>query len=661
MLTSRGAQVCDPRRPRPVPGIVTPAPVSRVPLESVRQALRALGIRNLLLGIQDAAFPADEASDVGRGSPYSRGAADFVAFVAELGFSGLQLGPQGATSADNPSPYDGTLFSRNPVSLALEPLTRPEWGGFLHPAELARIVAERPSPPDRVAHRYAYAALRRVVATVTGRVAEAVRAGGDPTVVRHAGPFDAFRRAHADWLERDALYGVLRHENGGRHFAEWPDDTDRRLYAPLPGDEARAEARRRELRAAHASALRAWALVQYVLHLQHGELLERAHRLGVELFGDLQIGLSPRDAWAAQGFVMTDYLMGAPPSRTNPDGQPWNYAVLDPARYWTSGRDGVRRPGPAQLFLAARVEKAFAEFDGLRIDHPHGFVSPWIYRAGDDPARAVQHGARLFASPDLPDHPELAPHSIPRPEQLDHSLPRYADGWVRELDDDQVDSYATLFDVIVAAARARGRGAERVACEILSTQPHPLGRVIDRHGIGRFRVTQKADLHRPDDVYRGENARPQDWIMLGNHDTRPIWVVAGEWMKTGAAREQAAYLATRLLAPEEDKETWTRRVGADREALVQAKFAELFVGPAANVMVFFTDLLGSEEIYNRPGVVSEENWAIRVPPLFRQQYQERVARGRALDLARALARALRARGASVVDAHRTLLEDLERE
>jgi 4-alpha-glucanotransferase len=638
---------------------VSPAPASPfAPRERVDQALERLGIRNLLVGIQDAAFPARADEDVGRGSPYSEGAAAFLAFVRQLGFRGLQLGPQGATSVSDPSPYDGTLFSRNPVSLALRPLTRPEWGAFLRSDELAEIVDGRPAS-DRVSYRYAYASLRRVVALATQRIT-AARDRGDPVLARHARAFTAFRAEHADWLERDGLYGALKRRYEDRPWTEWPE-IDRLLLDPPAGGEARAEARRRELERAYADELFAWAVVQYLLHVQHADFQERARALGLKLFGDLQIGFSPRDAWAARGLVMPGYLMGAPPSRTNPEGQAWNYPVLDPRRFLAAGPDGRHRAGTALRFLEARALKMFGEFDGLRIDHPHGFVCPWVYEAGqDDPARAVRQGARLFASPDLHDHPALGPYAIARPEQIDRSVPRHADGWVRDLDDEQVERYGVLFDVIVEAARSHGRDVRDIACEILSTQPYPLGRVIERHDIGRFRVTQKADLDRADDVYRGENARPQDWIMLGNHDTPPIWRVARGWVDSGAARAQAEYLARRLLPPEESREEWVRRVAADRDALVAARFADLFVGPASNVMVFFTDLLGFEEVYNRPGVVSDDNWSLRVPPDFGRQYEQRAAHGTALGLPRALARALRARGSAFVAAHLSLIDDLER-
>ncbi|WP_304503324.1 hypothetical protein [Corallococcus soli] len=151
-----------------------------------------------------------------------------------------------------------------------------------------------------------------------------------------------------------------------------------------------------------------------------------------------------------------------------------------------------------------------SEYDGLRIDHPHGLVCPWVYRAGQaDPLRAVQGGARLFSSPDLPDHPELARYAIVAPEQLDRARARHADGWVKSLTPEQVGRYARLFDTVVRAARERGRAREDVLCEVLSTLPFELSQVMARDGLGRFRVTQKADLDNPADVYRSENASPR--------------------------------------------------------------------------------------------------------------------------------------------------------
>ena len=108
--------------------------------------------------------------------------------------------------------------------------------------------------------------------------------------------------------------------------------------------------------------------------MPHRELREQVRRLGLKLFGDLQVGLSPRDDWAAQAFLMRRYRMGAPPSRTNPEGQAWNHAVLDPACYFERGPDGAVQPGPALRFLRARMDKMFAELDGVRIERYYHFI-----------------------------------------------------------------------------------------------------------------------------------------------------------------------------------------------------------------------------------------------------------------------------------------------
>ena len=48
-----------------------------------------LGIRRLVLQIHDASFPSCADEEVGRGSPYSAGARDFLSFAQSLGFEKL--------------------------------------------------------------------------------------------------------------------------------------------------------------------------------------------------------------------------------------------------------------------------------------------------------------------------------------------------------------------------------------------------------------------------------------------------------------------------------------------------------------------------------------------------------------------------------------------
>lgn len=628
---------------------------------SIVEALQVLGIRRLLLGIHDPAFPEAAEEDVGRGSPYGTGARRLLRFARSLGFTGIQFGPQGLTSPINASPYDSTLFSRNPLSLALAPLTTKPWGKLLRPAtlDLLREAVSVTTGTDhgRVNHARVMQRLEPIWGEIWMYAARQLAAG---TLGELGQEFAWFQEQNQEWLQRDGLYEVLSRLYGGQSWRFWQGaeaDLDRNLWWPQKGDQGRKEARRQALLTWFQADLTHYAWFQFLLHRQHRQLREYTRSLGLDLFGDLQIGFSERDSWFAQPFLLPGYFMGAPPSRTNPEGQPWNYPVLDPLQY-DNTRTG--QPGPATIFFRRRLGKMLDEFDGLRIDHPHGLICPWVYRADQaDPLRAVQNGARLFASPDLPDHPELARYAIPRPGQLNRGLARHHDAWVRDLSPEQVDRYGRIFAEVVQAARSNGRDIDAIVCEILSTQPAPIRQVLARYGLGRFRVTQKADLDKPDDVYLSENARPEDWIMLGNHDTPPIWRLVDQWQTSGGLRQQAEYLAWRLEADSSQREAWVQRLVADPGELVQAKVADLFAGPARHVMIFFTDLFGHKALYNRPGVISDENWSLRIDADFDQKYRQDVVLNRAINLPRALALAIRSKGKSFAVDHASLLSRLD--
>ncbi|AKT37259.1 4-alpha-glucanotransferase [Chondromyces crocatus] len=626
----------------------------------ITEALRALNIKRLVLALHDPSFPSEAEEELGRGSPCTAGGQRFLRFAAALGFNAVQLGPQGELSPDNPSPYDGALFARSTLSIALAPLTEPgRWGRLLSPETLAALVEAQAEVAGgggrakrflRAHHRSAWVAQQRALAEAWETFQrERVSTSPDPSVLDLAARLSAFRRRHAGWLTREVLYDPLCTLHGDGHFLRWPQTLDQRLFAPARGEEVACLARVRELSAEHAGHAEAVAFQQLLAHEQHGALREVAAGIGLRLYGDLQVGMPPRDHWAYRALLLRDYRMGAPPSRTNPEGQPWGYPLLDP--------DQLR--GAAGGFFRARIDKSLDEYDGLRVDHPHGLVDPWVYLdEAPDPGESVRRGARLFSSPALPDHPTLSRFAIAAPFQLDRGLPRHADAWVTSLSPTQVEQYAVLVDGLVSAARARGWEKADLAFEVLSTLPLPVRAALERHGLGRFRVTQKANLADPMDVYRSERAMPADWVMVGTHDTPSLWSVLDRWRAEKSVEAQAAYLAERVAPREDQVASLARALSRDQALLARAKFADLFASGAAHVSVFFADLLGMKEPYNQPGTVSDENWSLRVPRDYQQKYALQATRGAALDLPRVLAMALRARGAGASEERAALADKL---
>ena len=606
-----------------------------------------LGVERLVLGVHDLMLPSLPVEDTGRGSPLSRGAREFVDFSLGLGFNALQLGPQGQTSGDNPSPYDGAIFSRNPAALSLVDLTEPEQGELLTIDEVRALVSVRPDASDRADHQSAQRIAARALKLAYDRFAS------QDTPVRRelARALAGFRSQASDWLERDGLFEILaaEHRDGDPHG--WPAE-DQELFGSTA--EAAALERRRELAEREAGFLERRAFAQFLLHGQHAAFQRFLRERGAALYGDLQIGLSRRDAWGWSRLFLRDLVMGAPPSRTTPIGQPWGYPVLDPSLCGAAGTGAGPTATPGLAFVRLRIEKMLREYDGFRIDHPHGWVCPWVYDAVEaGSAASVERGTRLFESPD---DPRCARFAIARVDQLRLGLPRFDDAWVRELDEPQVDRYAALTDEILACAHRVGRSRKLLLWELLSTQPYPLERVLRRQGLGRFRVTQKVRLGDPEDAYRSEHANPDDWIMVGNHDTQPIWAVAKRWQQGGELGARARYLAGRLCGDASERESFAARLESDPLLTAQAQCADLFASRAKNVLVFVSDLLGETRWFNVPGVVDPDNWSLRVPGDYRRVYRERLERSAALDLPLALTLALEAKGYSTT--HAELIAEL---
>lgn len=608
------------------------------PDTSISEAMRLLDKTDLLLAVHDASFPGVKGEDSGRGTPYGDGGDALALFAQSLGFTGLQLGPQGQTSSGNPSPYDGTLFSRNILSLDLKELVERE---LLSRSSWEAILADNPIPDGgRVPYNHVFTLYNRALDEVYETYSTALEKNDAAALALENEIRSLWHSAR--WLRDDALYDVLTLEHGNLPWRQWPQKgeaaLDRVLCAPPAGLEADCAIRRSALNLKYVRMMERYSLAQLLLIKQHLAFRERMQSMGLKIYGDVQVGFSLCDAWSLQSLLLENYFMGAPPSRTNISGQPWSYQVLDPTQYL----DINGSTGPVLHLVAKRLGKMLFEFDGLRIDHPHGLVCPWVYRADDsDPYHAVQNGARLFSSPDLPEHSELAGYAIVHPEQINRDRPRYADDWVRDLTSKQEDRYALIMDALMEQVIANGRRKEDILCEVLSTEPLPLRQVRLRHGLGRFRVTQKADLDNPGDVYRSENATPCDWVMAGNHDTPTIWSLVKEWHGREQGMKQAAYLAKRLNYA--DPEGLAATLAADPRRLAHAKVADLFLSPARHVMIFFADLFGLEENYNVPGALNEENWTLRVPSDFSRRYADSRKRGEVLNLHAVLALALRAR------------------
>lgn len=259
------------------------------------------------------------------------------------------------------SPYQGvSAFAGSPWMVALEPLVERGWlsapelpaGGF----EAACVDYGRVLP-------WREAQLRAAAAGFAAKATPADRAA-------HA----AWCEAQAGWLDDYALFMAIRSPRGGQPWWAWPAPLARREKPALAA--ARSE---------HAGEIAFWKFVQWCFDTQCAALKRYANERGVSLMGDLPIFVAhdSADCWSRPDLYLLDdafqttVVAGVPPDDLGPLGQRWG----NPLYRW----DRMAEEGYA--WWTARMKRALASADVVRIDHFRGFAGYYEIPASSPDAR----------------------------------------------------------------------------------------------------------------------------------------------------------------------------------------------------------------------------------------------------------------------------------
>ena len=185
--------------------------------------------------------------------------------------------------------------------------------------------------------------------------------------------FDRWRRDQSSWLLDHATFMVLREQNNGRPWWEWPE------HLAVHDQEAL-----RNWRLQNQGRLLEQELLQWHLNRQWMRLRKLAGDLDVDILGDLPfyVARDSADVWshrelfsiAADGRLREQ--SGVPPDYFSATGQLWGTPVYSWSRHRRTGfrwwRDRLRR----QWDLA----------DRLRLDHFRALASYWSVPGGDTTA-----------------------------------------------------------------------------------------------------------------------------------------------------------------------------------------------------------------------------------------------------------------------------------
>jgi 4-alpha-glucanotransferase len=185
--------------------------------------------------------------------------------------------------------------------------------------------------------------------------------------------FAGWRDKQRHWLDDYARFIVIKREQGGASWSDWP--------AVLRDRDAQALA---AFDASHADALEAIMVEQYRAALHWRGIREQAAARGIQLFGDMPIFVAhdSADVWAQRELFLLDrtghptVVSGVPPDYFSETGQRWGNPHYDWAAMQADGFSWWR----------ARLAAHFEWFDLVRIDHFRGLAAAWMIPAGESTA-----------------------------------------------------------------------------------------------------------------------------------------------------------------------------------------------------------------------------------------------------------------------------------
>ncbi len=298
----------------------------------------------------------------------------FVDWLASAGQRVWQMLPVNPVGPGN-SPYQcPSAFAGSALMVALQPLVDRGW---LAPASIAR-------PPrfDQLHVDY-----DRAIPWRWQRLREAADGFFAHGSADDHAAFERWQRRERGWLPQWALFAALKDAHGGLPWWSW----DAALVKRDPAALAKAKKQFARERAARA-------FVQWCFDEQMADLRAYARQRGVLLMGDMPIFVAhdSADVWARPDLYLMDAnheltaVAGVPPDSYTPDGQRWG----NPLYRWD------RMADEGYAWWVARVKRAFAHADILRIDHFRGFAGCWEVPASCPTARdghwAAGPGKPLF-------------------------------------------------------------------------------------------------------------------------------------------------------------------------------------------------------------------------------------------------------------------------
>jgi 4-alpha-glucanotransferase len=396
--------------------------------------------------------------------------------------------------------------------------------------------------------------------------------------------FEEFKNDNKEWLEDYVLFRTLVAEHkGDACWTSW----DVAFQNPAAALNYLRQSPKRD---SFSYSCQFWSFVQWLAARQWQAVKAYAEARGVSLMGDIPFGVSrfSADVWANQHLFDLTWCGGAPPEKffqgdefTRNWGQNWGIPVYNWPTQKTEGYAWWRR----------RIAQTVRYCHYFRIDHVLGFFRlysfPWLPERDRDFACLSKEEAQALAGGRLPKF-------LPRddyPTAL--GLLNKADG-------------QKLLTMVIEAAGTAG-----IVAEDLGVVPDYVRPLLKELGIPGFTIPmferQPDQTFTPKEVYS-----PLSLCTYGTHDHEPLakyYENLVQWWHgqdgDNGWREVRRLMIFLGLDPESPPTEYT-------QTLQFAFFKTLLQSPCWLAVFIITDLLGTKQRFNEPGLSGDYNWSQRL-------------------------------------------------
>lgn len=525
-----------------------------------------------IAGLLVPVFALRREGDIGIGDTVS--VMEAIDFCKEHHLRVLQLLPVNETSGDN-SPYNAiSSIALEPSYIAMVPDMVPGLSQAMLDKHLTAAVKKGFAAPC-----VDYPVIKKLKLDLLREAYESFQASGHCQA-----EFLAFKKKEADWLEDYALFrALIDHFQGNSCWTQWPDEQ---------ASPARARAWLSAGKAGRVDGDRDfYSFVQWVAFSQWERVRLHGDANGVGLMGDIPFGVSrySADVWSNPLYFDLEWSGGAPPEKffqsdefTRRWGQNWGIPLYD----WKNLEKADYE------FWTRRVKKCAAIFNYFRIDHVLGFYRvyafPWIPERNWEFAELTEEEAEELTG-------GLLPRFMERPDQpKTNAMLNCKQG-------------EKLLKMILAAAPECG-----VVAEDLGLVPDYVRPSLQALGIPGFTIPIFERNEEDRSFTPKEDHAELSLVTYGTHDHQPIaafYEGLCRWWHGENGHEGWLEVQRLMTFLGLDPENPPREFNED---LHRTMIEVLMACPSWLAVLMVSDLLGTSQRFNEPGIAGNSNWSQRL-------------------------------------------------